>query len=90
MQKIDEMIQEGQCRLIVSLDDVRRRLPQASDFTNLNEKYNFHFLKKKKNLFLQRAHALIRNFVDEILCIQQAARDMLQRASPDFVTDKSK
>ncbi|PAV78729.1 hypothetical protein WR25_07419 [Diploscapter pachys] len=63
VQKIDEMIQEGQCRLIVSLDDVRRRLPQ-------------------------RAHALIRNFVDEILCIQQAARDMLQRASPDFATDK--
>ncbi|RCN42234.1 MCM2/3/5 family protein [Ancylostoma caninum] len=60
VQKVEDMISTGTPRLIVNLNDVRKKSAE-------------------------RAAGLIHNFVEEIICLEQAAKEMIQRASPDFV-----
>ncbi|KIH55227.1 MCM2/3/5 family protein [Ancylostoma duodenale] len=60
VQKVEDMISTGTPRLIVNLNDVRKKSAE-------------------------RATGLIHNFVEEIVCLEQAAKEMIQRASPDFV-----
>ncbi|EPB66019.1 hypothetical protein ANCCEY_14895, partial [Ancylostoma ceylanicum] len=60
VQKVEDMITTGTPRLIVNLNDVRKKSAE-------------------------RATGLIHNFVEEIVCLEQAAKEMIQRASPDFV-----
>uniref|UniRef100_A0A1I7WLX3 DNA helicase n=1 Tax=Heterorhabditis bacteriophora TaxID=37862 RepID=A0A1I7WLX3_HETBA len=63
VQKIDEMIQDGEVRLIVNMNDVRKRLPERA---------------------VGYAFGLVKNFVEEIVCIEQAAKEMIVRANPDY------
>ncbi|KAK6739806.1 hypothetical protein RB195_008354 [Necator americanus] len=60
VQKVEDMISTGTPRLIVNLNDVRRKSAE-------------------------RALGLVHNFVEEIVCLEQAAKEIIQRASPDFV-----
>ncbi|VDM81128.1 unnamed protein product [Strongylus vulgaris] len=60
VQKVEDMISTETPRLIVNLNDIRRKSAE-------------------------RASGLIHNFVEEIVCLEQAAKEIIQRASPDFV-----
>ncbi|KAJ1347727.1 hypothetical protein KIN20_002859 [Parelaphostrongylus tenuis] len=60
VQKVEDMISSECPRLIVNLNDVRRKSAE-------------------------RASGLIHHFVEEVICLEQAAKEIVARASPDFV-----
>ncbi|KAL3990734.1 MCM2/3/5 family protein [Acanthocheilonema viteae] len=59
MQKCEDMIKENGSRIIVNLNELRKKLPQ-------------------------RVNGLLRNFVPEILCLQQAMKDYVSRLDPEY------
>uniref|UniRef100_A0A0K0DM38 DNA replication licensing factor MCM3 n=1 Tax=Angiostrongylus cantonensis TaxID=6313 RepID=A0A0K0DM38_ANGCA len=60
VQKVEDMINNECPRLIVNLNDIRRKSTE-------------------------RASGLIHNFVEEVICLEQATKEIVGRASPDFV-----
>ncbi|KAK5970193.1 DNA helicase [Trichostrongylus colubriformis] len=60
VQKVEDIINNDCPRLIVNLNDIRRKSTE-------------------------RAFGLIHNFVEEIICLEQAAKEIVGRASPEFV-----
>ncbi|VDK89352.1 unnamed protein product [Litomosoides sigmodontis] len=59
MQKCEDMIKENGTRIIVNLNELRKKLPQ-------------------------RVNGLLRDFVPEILCLQQAMKDYVSRLDPEY------
>ncbi|OZC05991.1 MCM2/3/5 family protein [Onchocerca flexuosa] len=59
MQKCEDMIKENGSRIIINLNELRKKLPQ-------------------------RVNGLLRNFVPEILCLQQAMKDYVSRLDPEY------
>ncbi|KAK6048224.1 MCM2/3/5 family protein [Cooperia oncophora] len=59
VQKVEDMINNDCPRMIVNLNDIRKKSSE-------------------------RASGLIHNFVEEIICLEQAAKEIVGRASPEF------
>ncbi|KAM3727836.1 Maternal DNA replication licensing factor [Dirofilaria immitis] len=59
MQKCEDMIKENGSRIIINLNELRKKLPQ-------------------------RVNGLLRNFVPEILCLQQAMKDYVNQLDPEY------
>ncbi|KAL3087996.1 hypothetical protein niasHT_026417 [Heterodera trifolii] len=63
IEKIEELIREEESRLIVDINDVRRKIPE-------------------------RAIGLIKYFVEEVICFEQALKDAITRLDPEFSKDR--
>uniref|UniRef100_A0A158Q8V9 DNA replication licensing factor MCM3 n=1 Tax=Elaeophora elaphi TaxID=1147741 RepID=A0A158Q8V9_9BILA len=59
MQKCEDMIKENGSRIIINLNELRKKLPH-------------------------RVNGLLRNFVPEILSLQQAMKDYVSRLDPEY------
>ncbi|EFO21958.1 DNA replication licensing factor [Loa loa] len=59
LQKCEDMIKDNGSRIIINLNELRKKLPQ-------------------------RVTGLLRNFVPEILCLQQAMKDYVSRLDPEY------
>ncbi|KAI1716223.1 MCM2/3/5 family domain-containing protein [Ditylenchus destructor] len=58
-QKVEDLIRENGTRLIVNINDLRRKFPE-------------------------RANGLIRNFVEEIICLENAFKDYVSKVDADY------
>lgn len=61
-QKIEDLIHENGCRLIIDINDIRRRSKE-------------------------RANGLVKNFVEEVICLEHALKEVITRLDPEFSKD---
>ncbi|VDP09450.1 unnamed protein product [Heligmosomoides polygyrus] len=81
VQKVEDMINNDCPRLIVNLNDVRRKSAErAAGYLCVEITFIQTDISQFRNHF-----RLITNFVEEVVCLEQAAKEIIGRASPDFI-----
>lgn len=63
VQKVEDLIKDNGTRLIININDLRKKLPD-------------------------RANGLLKHFVEEVVCVQQALKDIITRTDPDFAKNR--